>query len=46
MQFVNIAGAATLTAVGLASLAGSAVLWSRAGVDLKVVAQCIDALSA
>lgn len=45
MQFANIVGAATLTAVGIASLASGAILWSRAGVDLKVVAQCIDAVS-
>ena len=46
MQFLNILGAATLTAVGIGSLAASAVLWSRAGVDLKVIAQCMDAMSA
>lgn len=45
MQFLNIAGAAVLTGVGLGSLAASAVLWRRAGVDLTVIARCMAALS-
>ena len=45
MQFANIAGAATLTGIGLGSLAASAVLWRRAGVDLTVMARTLQALS-
>ena len=46
MQYVNIAGAATLTGVGLGCLAAGAALWQRAGVDLAVVARTLRALSA
>lgn len=45
MQFANIAGAATLTGIGLGSLAASAVMWRRAGFDLNVVAGTLQALS-
>lgn len=44
MQFLNILGAATLTGLGLGSLAGSAVLWKRAGVDPKAIANVIQAI--
>jgi hypothetical protein len=44
MQFINILGAATLTGVGVGSLAGSAILWKRAGVDLKAIAAMIQVL--
>lgn len=44
MHFINILGAATLTAVGVGSLAGSAILWKRAGVDPKAIAALIQAL--
>lgn len=46
MQYVNIAGAAALTGLGLGSLAASAVLWRRAGFDLAVIARAITAISA
>lgn len=45
MQFANIAGAATLTGIGLGSLAASAVFWKRAGFDLTVLARTLQALS-
>jgi hypothetical protein len=45
MQFANIAGAATLTGIGLGSLAASAVLWRRAGFDLTALARMLQALS-
>lgn len=44
MQFVNIAGAATLTGIGLGSLAAGAVLWRRAGFDLATIARTIAAI--
>lgn len=44
MQFLNILGAATLTGLGLGSLAGSAVLWKRAGVDPRAIANVIQAI--
>lgn len=45
MQYVNIAGAAALTGIGLGSLAASAVLWRRAGFDLTVLARTLQAMS-
>lgn len=45
MQFTNIAGAATLTAIGIGSLAASAVLWKRAGFDVAGIARVIEALN-
>ena len=45
MQFINIAGAATLTGIGLGSLAAGAVLWRRAGFDLAVLARLLEAHS-
>lgn len=44
MQFINIAGAATLTGIGLGSLAGGALLWRRAGFDLASLARLLEAL--
>lgn len=44
MQFLNILGAATLTGVGVGSLAGSAILWKRVGVDPKAIAAFVQAL--
>jgi hypothetical protein len=46
MQYINIAGAATLTGIGLGCLAAGAALWQRAGVDLTLVARTVRALSA
>ncbi|WP_156393555.1 hypothetical protein [Nocardioides sp. Root140] len=46
MQYINIAGAATLTGVGLGCLAAGVTLWQRAGVDLALVARTIRAISA
>lgn len=46
MQFVNIAGAAILTGIGLGSLAASAVMWRRAGFDLALMARAITTISA
>lgn len=45
MHFANIAGAATLTGIGLGSLAASAVLWKRAGFDLASMAAALHALN-
>lgn len=44
MHFINIAGAATLTGIGLGSLAAGAVLWRRAGFDLAALARLLEAL--
>ena len=38
MQYLNIAGAAALSGLGLGSLAASAVMWRRAGFNLADVA--------
>ena len=46
MQFINIAGAASLTGAGLGCLAASAVFWRRAGVDLASIARTLQAFSA
>ena len=46
MQFANIAGAATLTGIGLGGLAASAVMWRRAGFDLAIIARAMTAISA
>lgn len=46
MEFMKIAGAATLTGVGLGCLAAGAALWQRAGVDLALVARTMRAISA
>ena len=46
MQFINIAGAATLTGIGLGSLAGGALLWRRAGFDLAVFGRVFSFLAA
>jgi hypothetical protein len=45
MQYLNIAGAAALSGLGIGSLAASAVMWRRAGFDLAVVARTIAAIS-
>ena len=45
MQYLNIAGAAALSGLGLGSLAASAVMWRRAGFDLAVVARAMAAIS-
>ena len=46
MQYINIAGAATLTGIGLGCLAAGAALWQRAGVDLGLVARTVRAINA
>lgn len=46
MKFIEIAGAATLTGVGVGCLAAGAALWQRAGVDLALVARTVRAISA
>ena len=46
MEFMKIAGAATLTGVGHGCLAAGAALWQRAGVDLALVARTVRAISA
>jgi len=45
MQYLNIAGAAALTGLGLGSLAASAVMWRRAGFDLATIARGIAAIT-
>lgn len=45
MQFVNIAGAASLTGIGIGCLAAGAALWQRAGVDIALVARAIRTIS-
>ncbi len=46
MEFIKIAGAATLTGVGLGCLAAGAAPSQRAGVDLALVARAARAISA
>lgn len=44
-SFLNVLGAAGLTGVGLGGLAGSAILWKRVGVDLKLIAKVLQAIA-
>jgi len=46
MHYIKIAGAATLTGVGLGCLATDAVLRQRSGEDLTLVARTLRAPSA
>lgn len=41
MRYIYIAGAATLTGVGLGCQATDAALWQRAGEDLTLVARTL-----